>query len=261
MDLKQEIKQLMRQVRSGRMPASAAIVEETFRILRLNQIPPPEIRRNFNKLLLDVWRETLVVLERHEESAYSTGIPKALIEKYSEDIEKAKSVAQKNGFEKGLVSLLGRWYPRLREIFLSIGQSRKARGGRDFELQFGKLLELAGIPYQKVNRATRVDFMIPSDQAFQKNRTTAVIASAKRTLRERWREVVEELKAMQSPNIFLVTADENISLGQVKDISGHNIHVVVWDQVKEKKFPKEPLVLGYTEWINGRLPVFEKLWG
>ena len=102
--------------------------------------------------------------------------------------------------------------------------------------------------------------MIPSDDVFKRNPTAGAIASAKRTLRERWREVVEELQAMRSPNIFLVTADYDVSKGHVKAICGdYRIHLVVWDQVKEK-YSGEPLVLGYTKWANDRIPILKQFW-
>jgi len=175
-------------------------------------------------------------------------------------LEESKKVAQTEGYRPAIRFLFHSLYPHLREIFLSISQSRKARGGRDFELQFGKLLELMNIPYQKIKRAYRVDFMIPSDDVFKRNPTAGAIASAKRTLRERWREVVEELQAMRSPNIFLVTADYDVSKGHVKAICGdYRIHLVVWDQVKEK-YSGEPLVLGYTKWANDRIPILKQFW-
>jgi Ribonuclease G/E len=103
--------------------------------------------------------------------------------------------------------------------------------------------------------------MIPSDEVFRNNPTAAAIASAKRTLRERWREVVEELHDMRSPNIFLVTADEDVSKGHIRDICGkYRIHLVVWDEVK-KKYASEPLVLSYTSWANERIPLLKQFWG
>ncbi|MEW6188609.1 MAG: type II restriction endonuclease [Actinomycetota bacterium] len=149
----------------------------------------------------------------------------------------------------------------MRRGFLSISQSRKTRGGRDFELQVGCLLELMGVPFEKKKRRYRVDFMIPSDDAFHHNPNRSIILSAKRTLRERWREVVEELQAMRSPNIYLITADENVSLGHVEGICGqYRIHLVVWDEVKKNKFSDEPLVISYTTLANEIIPLFRQFW-
>jgi hypothetical protein len=65
---------------------------------------------------------------------------------------------------------------------------------------------------------------------------------------------------MRSPNIFLVTADPDVGKGHIKSIcSDYRIHLVVWDDVKQK-YTDEPLVLGYTEWANNRLPILRQFW-
>lgn len=85
--------------------------------------------------------------------------------------------------------------------------------------------------------------------------------SAKRTLRERWREVVEELYNTRAPNVFIITADLDVTPGHVDFICDkYNIHLVVWDEVKHKKFADRDLVLGYTAWANERIPVLQQFW-
>ncbi len=260
--IKKEISLLMAAVREKGLPSSEVIVEETFEKLGYlpRKIAKEGVQKNFNKILNDVWIETLHVLENYEEKVYPLNIIEGLIALKTHVFKESEKIAKAKGYKPALKFLFCSLYPYLREIFLSISQSRKQRGGKDFELQFGKLLELMDIPYQKVKRAYRVDFMIPSDEAFNNNPTSAAIVSAKRTLRERWREVVEELHSMRSPNIFLVTADYDVGRGHVKAIcSNYRIHLVVWDEVK-KKYSNEPLVLGYSEWANNRIPILRMFW-
>lgn len=262
-DYKKEIADIMKKVRAGVMPSSEKIVDEAFDELGFlhNEITQAEARLNFNQLLHDVWVRTLSVLERYEDQAYATGIFEHLAIARKDDINQAEIIAKHQGLKAAVAHIFEVWYPYLRAAFLSIAQSRKTRGGRDFELQFGRLLELSNIPYQKIKRQTRVDFMIPSDEAYSHNPNRAVIASLKRTLRERWREVVEELHSMRSPNVYLVTADENISGGHVDHICRVNkLHLVVWDNVKSAKFPNEPLVIGFTDWACHKLEVFQRFW-
>lgn len=224
------------------------------------RLTPQHVQENFNEMLKRVWEETLYVLEDYEERVYPSNVIDALLAVKTDVVQESKKVAQSRGYGEAIKFIFCSLYPHLREIFLSISQSRKTRGGKDFELQFGKLLQLMDVPYQRIKRSYRVDFMIPSDAVFERNPTAAVIASAKRTLRERWREVVEELHAMRSPNIFLVTADPDVGAGHVKAICGdYRIHLVVWDEVKQK-YSEQPLVLGYTEWANGRIPILRKFW-
>src|SRR5205823_4355584 len=144
--------------------------------------------------------------------------------------------------------LMKNWYPLLRLCFLSVSQSRMTRGGKDFELQIEGLLDLAGLPYHKQEQKHRTDFILPSKELFDKVPAKAALVSVKRTLRERWREVAEELYALKAPNVFLFTADEDVTSQVAQLICGHNIYLVVWERVKAEKFNNEDRVLGYTEW-------------
>ncbi len=263
MEVKDQAKALMKQVRKDRVPTSEAIVQETIRELgyTADSISSEEAERRFNELLRNLWIKTLEVLERHEASAYPEGIPSALIQLRRDDVVEMEALVQTSGFREAIKELFVRWYPWLREAFLSIRQSRMQRGGKDFELQLGHMLDLIRVPYQKVKRAYRVDFMIPSDEFFKTNPSAAAILSAKRTLRERWRQVVEELFNMRAPNIFLATADEKISKDKAEEICGKwLIHLVVWDHVKADAFANEPRVLGYTEWASSRVRILRQFW-
>jgi len=80
-------------------------------------------------------------------------------------------------------------------------------------------------------------------------------------LRERWAEVAEELFSLRSPNVFLFTADQNVTQQHVAQIcQRYNIHLVVWDEVKAARFPEAALVLSYTDWATARLAVLRQYW-
>lgn len=263
-DPREEAKRIMQRVRKRRgMPSSERIVSETF--ARLHYLPatvqPYDVLVTFNTMLRRLWEETLTTLESYEEQTYATGIPEEFVKTYPEDVAKGEQVAKEQGFGVGVTHLLGRWYPRLRRAFLSVGQGRMARGGKDFELQIQGLFDLAGLPYEKQEAADHTDFMLPNADFHSKNRTAAAIISVKRTLRERWAEVAEELFNLRTPNVFLFTADENVTQTHVETICGqYNIHLVVWDAVKSGKFKDSPMVMGYTEWASKRVPMLSQFW-
>lgn len=268
MSLQEEIREIMKSIREGVLPSSEVIVSTAFEELGYDDQPPPapEIRKEFNDRLAEVFKHTLEVLERFEDRAYAAGIPDALLEKRPDSFRKAAEMVERSGsaalgIRKAFRALLIELYPVLRQIFLSISQSRKARGGRDFELQIGRMLDYANVPYQKIARQTRTDFMVPNDKRFTENRNAALVLSAKRTLRERWREVTEELFNLRSPNVYLLTADYDVTSGHVSQICDHyNIHLVVWDETKISKFPSNHLVLGYSRLMNEVVPTFEQRW-
>jgi hypothetical protein len=212
-------------------------------------------------LLWNLWVETLKTLERYEIQSYASGIPEELSREFPHAFESAETKSKQEGFTEGMKKLLTDLYPTLRSVFLSVQQGRMTRGGKDFELQIEGLLKLAGVPFHKQERQFRTDLILPSLETYNQNKTISAVASVKRTLRERWRQVAEELYSLRSPNVFLFTTDEKVTEEKVEGICRrHNIYLVVWDQVKTSKFPKEPLVLGYTEWANERLSLLRQHW-
>lgn len=263
-DIRTRISALMRRVREqGELPASASVVKETFERLGYvkGAIAADEVISRFNELLRTLWVETLVTLETYEDRVYAEGIPREMIKEFPDQLEASEQVSRSRGFQEGVSHLIGQWYPYLRRAFLSVSQSRMQRGGKDFELQIEGLLDLAAVPYHKQERQNRTDLILPNLETYTRNRNVAAVVSVKRTLRERWAEVAEELFNLRSPNVFLFTADENITASHVDRICGrYNIYLVVWDAEKTAKFGDQPLVIGYTEWAVQRLAVMKQHW-
>ena len=263
-DPREEMRRIMARVRrGGQMPSSATIVNETFQKLGYieGSTQPDDVLTNFNTTLRRLWEETLHTLERYEEQVFAQGIPNEFIGVYPAEVTASEQVAQQQGFRAGVVHLFSSWYPRLRRAFLSVGQGRMARGGKDFELQIEGLLRLAHIPFDRQERKEHTDLVLPNLTPHQNNRNISAIISIKRTLRERWAEVAEELFNLRSPNVHLFTADEDITVEHVAKICDqYNIYLIVWDDVKTRKFPQAPLVLGYTEWASQRLTILRQNW-
>lgn len=262
-DHKHRARQIMADLRKvGGLPSSTEIIREAFEVMGYSPeaFGPEQVRRRFNELLYAVFQGALPVLESHEERTYAATIAPALMKEYPEQLTAAEVVAEREGFSAGVNYLMGLWYPVLRSCFLSISQSRKSRGGKDFELQIEGLLTLAGFPYEKQIRGDRTDLVLPSEVVYRDNPNIGVIVSAKRTLRERWREVVEELMKLRAPNVYLFTADHDITTSVAQNITGHNIYLVVWDDLKAAKLGDISRALGYTEWATGTMEVMRQRW-
>lgn len=264
------LRQALRNARRQAMPSSESIVKQTFQELGYTDenLTPDQVRRDFNHLLREVFEKTLVVLERYEGPVYAESAIAALIELRNDDVKYARQMMQGSGnteaaFQASVLWLLKNWYPLLRDLFLSVSQSRKTRGGKDFELQLEMLFRLMGVPFERHHERYRADFMLPSYQTYERNRAKAliVIVSVKRTLRERWQEVADELYNLRSPNVYLLTADESISTEKQQALAQRNIYLVVWDEVKQASFPDEPNVISFTSFANEVLPRFFLFWG
>jgi len=185
------------QLRKAHMPSSAEVVGEAVKRINLPSLPAREIRVRFNRLLRELFETTLVVLEEYEERIDADVVLPQLVNEF---LKEHPDVTTTEDF-------IRKAFPALKAYFLSIRQSRMARGGRDFELQIKHLLQLAEIPFEAQPRRQRADFILPSASYLEQHKPTAIILSVKRTLRERWGEVVEELLRFTCPNVYLATAE------------------------------------------------------
>ena len=247
-------------MRRQRIPPSVEIVREAARRLGLSDVPPATIRETFDARLWELSARTLALYEQFEEGQNAGAIAQRMVGDQSGRVEYAETVSQQDGFRAGVFTLLKSLYPDLRQAFLSVAQGRKSRGGKSFEQQFALLLRHAGYSFMQQHQRYRTDFVFPSEQAFDQNRVVCVVASLKRTLRERWQEVVAELTNLAAPNVYLVTADEDVSPGHVRGIcDDHPLHLVVWDRVKQQ-YPDHPRVMGLTEFARDRLAQLEAQW-
>lgn len=249
------------------MPTSEVIVQQALNELGLTKASsinpsgktPDDILKNFNPYLRSAFEKSLDVLEKYESQVY----PKALHQLSalrSNNLNMIEAANPKMPFAEKVGESLEMLYPDLWHVFLSRSNSRKQRGGKDFEEQLGQLLRLADIPFDKQIRKYHSDFMLPSVTAFNKDRTRSILISAKRTLRERWQTVVNEIYETRCPNAFLCTADEAINQSVINRLREYNIHLVIWDQPKQEKFNDEPVVVGYSQLANLEIMTFRKYW-
>lgn len=148
--------------------------------------------------------------------------------------------------KKGLASsdfakeLIKQFYPLVQRLEFQSGQTRKARGGRTFELVIEYLLSRIGIPCQKPKGKEprrilkRVDFVIPDQMTAIERPDKAYFLSCKRTLRERWKQTIPERKP--SWRVFLLTQDEDLPEDKAKEIDELGMIVYVRDELKSKHY-------------------------
>ncbi len=207
-----------------------------------------QIQKNFNKYLKELLELEFKIYKKYEKSC-SEKIIKEAVQK--------KLLKSSGSFYKDLIAN----YDNIWNFFLSISQSRKTRAGGSFENHVKFLFERLDYPFDSQTFLNgRVDYVIPSESAFRKNRTACVVISIKRTLRERWRQVIGELQSTRAGKIYILTADNDISTSKVKEIKSHNVTLVVWDEYKNERFEDYHYVIGFSDFINIHLPSSRALW-
>ncbi|WP_439636116.1 type II restriction endonuclease [Oceanicaulis sp.] len=149
--------------------------------------------------------------------------------------------------------------PAIDALMLSATQQRKARAGYSYEHHIEAMLNDGAIPFEKqvvIAAKKRPDFILPS-LSFMENEThekkTALILSAKTTLRERWKQVERE-KADR--NLYLTTVDENIAGNAIEDMASFGVWLVIPEALKDSKMAEykgHENVLSFREFCDSVL--------
>lgn len=207
-----------------------------------------QIKSDFNGCLKKLMDTEFKLYEQKEEECSQEIIKEA---------EKLKLLKKTSS----LASSFNYNYQNIRDFFKSISQSRMTRAGGSFENHVKYLFESLKYPFDSQTVLNgKVDYVIPSEKAFRKNRTACVVISIKRTLRERWKQVVGELASTNAGRIYMMTADEDISPSKVDEMKKHNVNLVIWDVLKWEKFGKYYNVTGFSQFIKIDLPSSKKMW-
>jgi hypothetical protein len=166
----------------------------------------------------------------------------------------------------------GKIYPYIYRLSLSNTQSRRSRAGKVFEGIVYGLYDVLGYPYEsqatvgsknfKTQRLGKiVDSLLPNLESFEQRRDKVIIGTMKTTLRERWQEVIEEINRTGIPSIYLLTADEEISVPKVEQMANHNVILVVYHSVKNsEKLKNKRNVVSFEDYFFDEIPQILKYW-
>lgn len=185
------------------------------------------------------------------------------------------NIKNSTNFDDDLSDLIGEYtgsiMPYLYKLDLSTTNSRRSRSGKTFEAIIKFLIkDVYGYPFtdqsnvgegffQEHGIGKIVDGIIPGKDCYIANRAKTIIITMKTSLRERWQEVVEEIKRTNIPQIYLLTVDEGLTDSKLRTMAHQNICVVNYDSVKEK-FKKHTNVISFTEFFNREIPHCLEYW-
>lgn len=144
-------------------------------------------------------------------------------------------------------------YRTLDAFFLSIAQSRKARAGKAFEGIIRGLFKQCDYPFDE-NKVIngKPDFIMPSEDHFHAHAADCIIFTAKRTIRERWRQIVTE--GTQGAAFFLASLDDKVTTEQIGEMRKKKIYLVVPAATKASTVYKhEPNVISFEDFFADHL--------
>ncbi len=150
----------------------------------------------------------------------------------------------------------------MKSLHMSISQSRKTRAGKAFEFIIGEMFKRLHYPFepqQLVDGATP-DFLMPSYAHFEENPIDCIIFTAKRTLRERWRQIVTE--ANKGYAFFLATIDPKVTNNQINEAMKHKIYFVMPENLvsKNEHYKCSPNVITFEQFFEDHLDPAVRRW-
>lgn len=147
-------------------------------------------------------------------------------------------------------------YPKIDALLLSAAQQRKSRAGYSFEHHIEAMLLDGGVPFDKqvvLESKKRPDFILPSKVLYMdptRNQNEALVLSAKTTLRERWKQVSQE---MRDCDLYLATVDESIASSAIADMASQGIRLVVPESLKNSdttEYKRHASVLSFKSFFS-----------
>jgi hypothetical protein len=178
------------------------------------------IRQNFSNLVEHVQTDAYAEYLAAEQIAGSRALARVFLPLIGEHATAAQTV-----------EVLGQYFYALDRFFLGLTQGRRPRAGKAFELLIRELFIRLHYPFtsQPIING-QPDFILPSVEHFRRNAPDAIIFTIKRTLRERWRQIVTE--GTRGLGFFLATIDEGIAVRDLESMLQSRIYIVVPSRIK-----------------------------
>lgn len=197
------------------------------------------IKRNFSVLVEQVQADAYEDYKRAERIAGTDTIAEVFI-----GLLGGRSAEQ-------TVNLFGAHFFALDRFFLGLTQGRRPRAGKTFEYLIRELFVRLRYPFSSqpiING--QPDFLLPSLQHFERFAADCIIFTVKRTLRERWRQIVTE--GTRGLGFFLATIDENVAERDLAEMLRSRVTLVVPERIKHIRddYEQAPNVVSFEHFFR-----------
>lgn len=152
-------------------------------------------------------------------------------------------------------------FEELNSFFLSLAQSRKTRAGKAFEDIIRRLFKALKYPFdEQIVINGKPDFLLPGKSHYRRHAADCIIFTAKRTLRERWRQIVTE--GTRGLGFFLATLDGAVTENQLEEMKDNRIYLVVAGSLKAdtKTYKQAPNVITFENFFKFHLDPAMQRW-
>jgi len=230
-DRRQQLQAAVKKRRGQLMPTPSQIVAEAqislksthSDILRNKQ----SISENLDQLIYELLNQEYELFKEHQQRVGVT-----MLSEYLQGAEWADSQDIRDHLDVQAYTVAA--FSDIDQIFLSFAQARRARAGNSFERHLAYLLNLLELPFQEQQVINgKPDFLLPNAQLYRDNPSDVVLISVKRTLRERWRQII--IEGVKTSRYFLATIDENQSKDALDEMAQNRVFLVVPQAIIDTK--------------------------
>lgn len=224
-----------------KIPSIDDVLSEAIKRFPAEKLEREYIKNHFGECVVELEQIAHRVYLEYEEQGFYFMIDR-WINKKKEEIENLKlRQLSPVDFAKEVCRL---FYPIARTLEFRLGQMRKSRGGKTFELIVEFLLKRIGCKCEKPKKKelNRIDLVIPNENTALKRPDQAFFLACKRTLRERWKQTIPEAKI--GWRVYLITIDEEFPEDKVRMIEDLGLIAYVRDDLKSEEHLKD------KDWIR-----------
>lgn len=194
-------------------PTTQVVVKRTVARLKLDEKAKSQISGEFDTILQAMMDDGIRVLEDFQKKAADD-----LVQLYVKVKEKD----------------LPRAFEMIHKGFVSLGNQRKKRAGVHMERCVRYLLGRCGVPHEAGKAiSAQSDIVVPRVELLKTYPERCVVLELKRTTRERWKQVRDEI-ARTGLKVWLVTLDDYLSDPLLDLMAKANITVYVPEVVYQK---------------------------
>jgi hypothetical protein len=208
------------------------------------------VKSHFSELVVNVQDKAYAIFLDSQREAWSKSIEAYLQRELGNPTTRAE-----------VTNLLSEKFNEFDSFFVSLGNSRRNRAGVAFQITIRELFKKLNYPFTEEPIIDgQPDFLLPSIEYFKKNPIDCIIFTVKRTLRERWRQIVTE--GTRGLGFFLATIDDSISAPQLLEMSKNRIYLVVPEELKESQdlYAKAVNVLTFEQFFENHVDPGLKRW-
>jgi hypothetical protein len=147
-----------------------------------------------------------------------------------------------------LLDALVRNCTALDKFCLSIAQGRRSRAGSALEACLSSIFDRLGYPYSSCPVINgKPDFVFPSVDHYRRLATDCIVFTSKRTLRERWRQIISE--GARGAHFFLATLDPDVRAPDLREMRDNRVNLVVPESIRTEKYANQANVLSFESFV------------